>query len=170
MLKQRTVCCSHLEVHLVRVVSSTEAWKMWKMENCLPIQQWQAISPASFWRCLALSSDLNIMQKSLTGSTASLFTDCNGIWRDFACMEGTCFFLMWLGVQSMRIGKSGGASKQNCCRHITIAQASDKIIIRGNSVTYQHLCFSLGISLLPVTGTNQTTECRMNDKFEPSEI
>lgn len=109
-----------VEVLLLSVVSSTL-----RHEKC---GKWIFSSgtksyccPDSFWRCLALPSDLHIMQKSLTGSTASLFTDCNSIWRDFAYMEATCFFVMWLDVQIRRmvhlnVGISDGTSKQNCCR------------------------------------------------------
>lgn len=114
MLKQRTFC-SHLEVHILSVVPSTwghEKCGIWICSRGKKLYH----HPESFWRCLVLSSELHIMQKSFTGSTASLFTDCSSIWRDFAYMEATCFFRMGLGVQSMRISISDGTSKQNCCK------------------------------------------------------
>lgn len=73
MLEQRTVSCSHLEGLLPTLVSSTlryERCGRWTFRS----HRQSYRCPDSFWRCLTLSSDLNIMQKSRTGSTVIVFS------------------------------------------------------------------------------------------------
>lgn len=117
MLEQRTVSCSHLEGLLGTLVSIT----LW-YENCgrwaVRTQMQSSHCPDSFRRCLALSSELSMVWKGLTGSTAIVFSQTSAafggispVWKDHM------IFLMWFSVQSMRIGMSNAMSNQTCCRH-----------------------------------------------------